>query len=220
MSKQPVIFCDFDGTITESDNIIAIMRQFAPPEWEAIKDDVLSQRISVRKGVGKMFSLLPVGLKDEIVRFIQQKARIREGFPAFMRFVKENEIPFYVVSGGIDFFVYPILESYVERDRIICNGSDFSGDTIRILWPHACDSLCQNDCGCCKPSILRRFDGERFTRIVIGDSITDWQAAQMADRVFATDFLQEKCEEQGIPHVPFQTFNDIMHVLKEERGWE
>lgn len=55
MTKR-VIFCDFDGTITDNDNIIAIMKQFAPPEWETLKDDILAQRISVQEGVGKMFS--------------------------------------------------------------------------------------------------------------------------------------------------------------------
>ncbi|KPC97970.1 2-hydroxy-3-keto-5-methylthiopentenyl-1-phosphate phosphatase [Geobacillus sp. BCO2] len=69
MTKQLVLFCDFDGTITENDNIIAIMKQFAPPEWEALKDDILAQRISVQEGVGKMFSLLPSALKGRLLTF-------------------------------------------------------------------------------------------------------------------------------------------------------
>lgn len=215
--KQPVIFCDFDGTITKSDNIIAIMKRFAPPGWEKIKDDVLYERVSIREGVGKMFSLLSVELKEEIVQFLLKEAEIRTGFSEFMQFIKQHQIPFYVVSGGIDFFVYPILKEYVKPEQIICNGSDFSGNTIRILWPHACDSFCQNDCGCCKPSFLRRFDERRYKRIVIGDSITDWQAAKMADQVFATDFLQKKCEEQSIPYTPFETFYDIIQNLVEEQ---
>ncbi|MGB2992381.1 MAG: 2-hydroxy-3-keto-5-methylthiopentenyl-1-phosphate phosphatase, partial [Paenisporosarcina sp.] len=44
--SQPVIFCDFDGTITIKDNIMAIMKKFAPPEWEPIKDQILGQQIS------------------------------------------------------------------------------------------------------------------------------------------------------------------------------
>ncbi|MCG3055934.1 hypothetical protein KZ287_27590, partial [Escherichia coli] len=71
------IFCDFDGTITNSDNIIAIMKKFAPSEWEAIKDDVLAERVSIQEGVGKMFSLLPISLKEEIVSFILSSSEIR-----------------------------------------------------------------------------------------------------------------------------------------------
>ena len=144
---KPIIFCDFDGTITDNDNIIAIMKRFAPPEWEALKEDILAQRISVQEGVGAMFSLLPSSWKEEIVDFILQNARIRDGFREFAAFTKEHDIPLYVTSGGIDFFVYPLLEGLIEKERIFCNGSDFSGETICITWPYSCDEQCQNGCG-------------------------------------------------------------------------
>ena len=35
---HPVIFSDFDGTITERDVIVMIMEKFAPQEWTFIKD--------------------------------------------------------------------------------------------------------------------------------------------------------------------------------------
>lgn len=48
---RPIIFCDFDGTITETDNFISLMKAFAPREWEAIKDDILDQTPSTKEGV-------------------------------------------------------------------------------------------------------------------------------------------------------------------------
>lgn len=32
------VFCDFDGTITNNDNIMSIMEKFAPPEAEEVKN--------------------------------------------------------------------------------------------------------------------------------------------------------------------------------------
>jgi 2-hydroxy-3-keto-5-methylthiopentenyl-1-phosphate phosphatase len=93
MSKQPIIFCDFDGTITESDNIIAIMKHFAPPEWEGIKDRVLSQRISIKDGVGKMFSLLPSEQREEIIQFVKENGILRAGFEDFVTFTQKEQIP-------------------------------------------------------------------------------------------------------------------------------
>jgi 2-hydroxy-3-keto-5-methylthiopentenyl-1-phosphate phosphatase len=214
MSKTPIIFCDFDGTITLSDNILSIMKHFAPPEWETLKDGVLNQTISIREGVGKMFSLLPSKLKEEIVQHVEKIGIFRAGFSEFVTFTKKQEIPLYIVSGGIDFFVYPILKDYMEKEYIYCNASDFSNDTIDIIWPHACDEYCSNDCGCCKPSILRQFDSEKYEKIVIGDSITDLQAAKLADRVYARDFLVDKCEELQIPYTPFENFMEIIQDLK------
>ncbi|MDM5198567.1 2-hydroxy-3-keto-5-methylthiopentenyl-1-phosphate phosphatase [Fictibacillus enclensis] len=214
MSRERIIFCDFDGTITEKDNIIDIMKNFAPEGWEQIKDKILNQEISIRGGVGQLFSLIPSGQKEEIIQYVLSTAKIRDGFEEFVQYTKDQSIPLYVVSGGIDFFVYPILKNIVDEEQIYCNGSSFAGETIEILWPHSCDSQCSNDCGCCKPAILRSFDSASYRKIVIGDSITDLQAAKMADKVFARDFLKEKCEQENIAFEPFTTFYDIISYLQ------
>ncbi|MCK6256688.1 2-hydroxy-3-keto-5-methylthiopentenyl-1-phosphate phosphatase [Fictibacillus sp. KIGAM418] len=216
MSKTKIIFCDFDGTITEKDNIIDIMKNFAPNGWELIKDQILNQEISIREGVEKLFSLIPSDRKNEIVSYVLSTAKIREGFNEFAAYTKEHNIPLFIVSGGIDFFVYPMLDGIINQNKIYCNGSNFQGETIQILWPHSCDSSCSNDCGCCKPTILRGYDSSRYEKIVIGDSITDLQAAKIADKVFARDFLIEKCEELSIAYDPFSTFYEIVQYLEEK----
>lgn len=213
--KKPMIFCDFDGTITNSDNIIAIMKKFAPKEWDDIKNKVLSQEISIKEGVGKMFALLPSQQKEEISEYIINHAEIRDGFKEFVAFTKDEDIPLYIVSGGIDFFVEPLLQGLVEEEKIYCNGSDFAGEKITILWPHTCDDECENNCGCCKPSIIRKLSESDTYKIVIGDSITDLEAAKLADQVIARDFLIEKCEEHSIAYSPFETFYDVMKILKK-----
>ncbi|WP_227935104.1 2-hydroxy-3-keto-5-methylthiopentenyl-1-phosphate phosphatase [Alkalihalobacillus deserti] len=211
--KRPMIFCDFDGTITVNDNIVAIMKRFAPPEWEAIKDDVLAQRLSIQKGVGQFFRLLPSSLKEEMTEFILDDAKIRDGFGTFVEYTKKHDIDLIVVSGGMDFFVNPLLKSY--QLPIYCNQAKFNEEKIRVEWPHACDCHCTNECGCCKPSILRKIGEGRFT-IVIGDSITDLQAAKQADFVIARDFLLEKCQDLELPHASFQTFHEVIQILKDK----
>jgi 2-hydroxy-3-keto-5-methylthiopentenyl-1-phosphate phosphatase len=219
---KPIIFCDFDGTITDSDNIIAIMKRFAPKGWEEIKDQILSREISINEGVGRLFSLLPTNMKEEITEFAITNAIIRAGFREFVEFTRKEEIPLYIVSGGIDFFLHPILEEYGPFADIFCNQSDFSGEFINILWPHQCDSQCHNDCGCCKPSIIRKIvQEEDYFKIVIGDSVTDLEAAKQADFVLARDLLQEKCEEWELNHQGFKTFYEcIDEIKKRTRGEE
>lgn len=214
--RRPVVFCDFDGTITANDNIISIMKHFNPPGWSQIKDDILAQRISIREGVGRMFALLPASRRDEIVRFAVDNVQIREGFGDFVDFCRQHGIRLLVTSGGIDFFVYPVLSRFaILESNIYCNGSDFSGDVIRILWPHPCDEHCRLDCGMCKTTIVRSYPAEQHFRIVIGDNITDLAAARLADLVIARDFLLQKCAELGILHRPFETFYECMAILDE-----
>ncbi|WHZ59449.1 2-hydroxy-3-keto-5-methylthiopentenyl-1-phosphate phosphatase [Metabacillus hrfriensis] len=216
MSK-PIIICDFDGTITNNDNIIAIMKKFAPPEWNALKDDVLRQRISVRAGVEKMFRLIPSELKYDIIQYLLFTAQLRDGFREFVQYTEEEEIPLYIVSGGIDFFVHPLLNGLVDRDRVYCNAGDFSGQAIEILWPNSCDDQCSNDCGCCKPSLIRKLAAPDQEVIVIGDSVTDLEAAKLADFVFARDFLLGKCQSLDLPHQEFTTFFDVIDRLKKKQ---
>jgi 2-hydroxy-3-keto-5-methylthiopentenyl-1-phosphate phosphatase len=213
--SQLVIYCDFDGTITEKDNIIAIMKRFAPPEWNPIKDDILSQNLSIQEGVGKLFALLPSSLKEDIVKFALDQAVIRVGFKELLELTIEEDIPFNIVSGGIDFFVYPILEPFGPFANIFCNSADFTKDKIEILWPNSCDDECDNGCGCCKPSVIRRLQGNQDFTIVIGDSITDLEAAKQADFVFAREYLADKCDLLGIPYHKYETFYDCIDVIKK-----
>ena len=166
MSKQPVIFCDFDGTITMKDNIVAIMKQFAPPEWKSITDQIMNQEISIREGVGTLFSLLPSSLQKEVTTFAIEQAEIRPGFKRLLQHVTEEQILFYVVSGGIDFFVDPILKPYqLKSSQVFRNESDFSGEGMKILWPNPCDAHCDVDCGLCKTSIIRSYPSEKYYKL-------------------------------------------------------
>lgn len=214
--RPPVLFCDFDGTITLSDNIVAIMKKFEPPGVKKIIDEIVNGTLSIRQGVGEMFALLPSSLQEEIRSYVLETAGIRPGFSELLAWCKDHEVPFYVTSGGIDFFVYPLLEPFgIPADHIYCNGSDFEGERIRITWPHACDSECGNDCGMCKTTVIRRFPRDQYYRILIGDSITDFAGAKLADLVFSRSHLTDKCKELGLPHIPFETFHDIIRHLDQ-----
>lgn len=213
MSLQ--IFCDFDGTITNNDNIVAIMEKFAPPEAETIKQKILSQELSIQEGVGEMFSLLPTSLQNDITTFIKETAVIRAGFSEFAQFVQINQISLHIISGGMDFFVYPLLKGLINPDHIYCNTTDFSGETIQVNWPHPCDEDCKNKCGLCKSTLIHQLSSNGDFNIVIGDSITDLQAAKLADKVFARDFLITKCREYQISYTAFETFYDIQTEIKQ-----
>jgi 2-hydroxy-3-keto-5-methylthiopentenyl-1-phosphate phosphatase len=217
--KIPVIFCDFDGTITNSDNIVAIMRHFKPEGVEPIMKSTVEQKLSIREGVGQMFALLPSAMQQEITEFVIGQAGIRDGFQEFLGYVREQQIEFNVTSGGIDFFLKPLLAPFdIDPDHIFCNASDFEGDRIQIVWSHPCDEHCQNDCGMCKTTVMRRYPADRYERILIGDSLTDFEGAKIADRVYSRSHLTVKCQELGVSSTPYETFYDILEDMKSRAG--
>ncbi|TKI92483.1 2-hydroxy-3-keto-5-methylthiopentenyl-1-phosphate phosphatase, partial [Bacillus wiedmannii] len=75
------VFCDFDGTITNNDNIMSIMEKFAPPEAEEVKNRILSQELSIQEGISQLFQLIPTSLHDDMIQFLIKTAEIRSGFP-------------------------------------------------------------------------------------------------------------------------------------------
>lgn len=208
------ILCDFDGTVTMQDNIIALMEVFAPVnDFEPLKRGVLDRTLSIQSGVGQMFALLPSDGKADYLDFLMERAVIREGFSELLQYSRRQGIHFSIVSGGMDFFVEPILAPFLEKEQIYCNIADFSGPFVHIDWPHACDAHCTNGCGCCKTSVARTLCKDDDVIIVIGDSVTDFELAKQADRVYARDYLITLCEENDIAYTPFETFHDIVHDL-------
>jgi 2-hydroxy-3-keto-5-methylthiopentenyl-1-phosphate phosphatase len=208
------IYCDFDGTITEKDMIITLMEHFAPAGWEQIKDEVLARTTSVQEGVGRMFAMIPSAKIQEMADYAQSVVKIRPGFPECMQYIKDQAFDFFVTSGGMDFFVEPILAPWVKPDQIYCNHADRSDSMIRIDWPHACDTACSGGCGCCKPSIMRQTHRPGCRQVVIGDSVTDVKAAKIADFVIARGLLADFCENENIPFHEFQDFYDVIRILK------
>ncbi|MCL6549066.1 MAG: MtnX-like HAD-IB family phosphatase [Alicyclobacillus sp.] len=210
------LFCDFDGTIAQQDMIGKIVLTFAPnpSEAQSIIDEVNARTLSVRVGVERMFSLIPSAKLPEMAAFARDATRIRPGFPELVAEARSRGWLFVVVSGGFDFFVQPALAPYIDDHvPVFCNRMDATGPFLRVVWQHPCDAECRNDCGLCKPSVLRSFSGRVGRRIVIGDGVTDFAAAQLADFVFARDKLLQLCVEHGLPHAPFDTFHDIVRAL-------
>ncbi|PGL66775.1 2-hydroxy-3-keto-5-methylthiopentenyl-1-phosphate phosphatase [Bacillus sp. AFS055030] len=210
------IFCDFDGTITEGDNIVNLIKEFAPPSVSEQINDVLNGNLSIREGVEKMFATIPSLKKQEMTDFVIDRTVIRDGFSDFIQFVRAQQYELKVVSGGLDFFVHPILADYLPLSDVLCNRTDFTGQTVKIHWDHSCDENCTNDCGMCKPSVKRKFSESNDFIIVIGDSITDLQIAKEANLIFARDFLKDKCKELSLPFISFENFYDIRASLEKE----
>jgi len=206
-NRSMIVCLDFDGTITGRDMIVLIAERFCPPEWEAIKDDILARRLDVRTGVARIFAMIPSARRDEIAAFAVDNADVRAGFEPFLTWCAREGIDVHVVSGGVDFFVEPVLAPYrhLLGDVYWIEG-DFAGDTIALRHPWGSETE-----GTDKIAILRRYRGER--RVLVGDSVTDLPASLIADLVYARDRLCGYLDEESRPYVPFETFDDVREDL-------
>ena len=106
------VFCDFDGTITNNDNIMSIMEKFAPPEAE----EVISYRIPTYKLNGSLvhfaafknhlgFYPTPSAIKvfkNELSRYETAKGSVK--------FPMDKPIPFDLVRKIVKYRVKENLE--------------------------------------------------------------------------------------------------------------
>lgn len=216
--KKLVIFSDYDGTITERDVIAMTMERFAPPEWVEIKDKILYERtIPLKEGVEKLFSLIESKKKDEIIEFVKKEAKLRNGFEDFLAFCNLNKISFFVLSGGLDFLINPVLEKFKDKLKIFCNNGNFDSEKIKIDYeflPRNC-SLC-GDCGCCKIEIIEQYPKEKFRRVLIGDSLTDLAASKIADIIFARGDLIKYLKQENINYIPYKDFFEVKEQLVQK----
>ncbi|UTH14143.1 MtnX-like HAD-IB family phosphatase [Macrococcus equipercicus] len=211
-----IICCDFDGTVTTKDTIVSIMKRFVPDESAPIIRQILADDISVQEGVTRLFALIPTALKEDIIDYAVNEIPVRQGFQELLDFARAEDIPFYIVSGGMHFFIDPILSRFRGVTEVFANDVDMSGDYMAVNWSHPCDEACDSQaCGTCKPSILRAVNHEASDVIVIGDSLTDRLAAHEAALLFTTDKLTDYAEAHDLAFYPFETFDDITIQLKE-----
>ena len=216
-----VFFSDFDGTITERDVIESIMSQFAPPEWKEIHSSLMKGDLDIDVGIRMMFNLIPAEKESKIIKWVKNNIKVREGFGEFLDFLKEKGIPFVILSGGVDFYIYPIIEKYLGKIKKIHSNRLFINEgKLDVRFTYRCGRNCRRNCGICKPYVIQTYYSNYKIKMYAGDGITDLDACQYNDIIFSTGGLTrylEKLNLRGKRVYRFNTFSDVMKAIKEYR---
>jgi 2-hydroxy-3-keto-5-methylthiopentenyl-1-phosphate phosphatase len=199
------IVIDWDGTVTERDTLMLILRHFVEPAvlepLEAELDAGLADAtITHRDVMEREFATLTASL-DEVVAFLLERARVRPGFAEFV----ERFDPL-VLSSSFHETIEPVLSREGVTARLRANHAEPSADGWRIRW--VSDSECATCGEPCKRASLP--DGPF---VYVGDGYSDRCAALAAERVFARDALSVYLAGQGIAFEPFVDFRSLISAL-------
>jgi len=203
---EKIVFCDFDGTITEDETFVAILKEFSPELATEIIPQMYDFKITLRDGVRRIIEGIPSARFPEIIEFVKGK-KIRKGFGDFLFYLKELEIPFIVISGGLRPVIEIMLEDY--RDKIAAVYAldvDLSGEFIRINSDYE-----EGDELVAKTAVMGLYNTKEI--IAIGDSLTDINMAMNADIVFARDRLSQYLDKRGQRYKEWKNFIDIRNEL-------
>src|ERR1022692_1301695 len=98
--RGPVVFCDFDGTITQLDVTDQILTQLAHPSWREIEQEWMLGSIGSRECLERQIALVDAPV-EELHTVIDSVALDTE-FTSFCKFARKKKLPLYILSDGFD----------------------------------------------------------------------------------------------------------------------
>lgn len=204
---QSIVFCDFDGTITEQETLEKVFNKFAPVIWQPVKKELVSGKITVQKAVSKTINSIGASCYDDILEYTLNFS-IRPGFEALLGFLESRNVPMVILSGGIRGMVETRLGKLINRmHAVFAADVDTSGQYLRTISAYEGKTELVD-----KVRVMKLFNTKE--NIAIGDGITDFNMARTADLVFARAELARFLNENKIPYTPWSDFFDICEHLK------
>lgn len=216
--RKPVVFSDFDGTITRLDVTDVILEQYAHPSWRDVEEQWLRGNIGSRECFERQAALVNVSVKQ--LNALIDSIPLDPGFPVFFHFLKAQQLPFYILSDSFDYVIRRVLKRVGANGQLrngrhlFSTGLRLESGRLQAIFPHG-DHGCNHGCATCKPAIMRRVRKKGQPVIFIGDGLSDRFAVEAADVVFAKHDLLAYCRKHRVACSPFETFGDVQRELAE-----
>lgn len=203
---ERIVFCDFDGTITEQETFVAVLKRFVPELATVLIPKIYALELTLREGAMKMLEAMPSSVYPEIIEFSASQP-LRPGLPEFLDFLEAQAIPFVVITGGLKGMVEAAIPELLSQIHAVYgNEINTEGAHFKVHSPALGDTELVS-----KVDIMKRYPAQQT--IVIGDSVTDLKMALAGDVVFARDRLAEYLGDRDVAYHPWDDFHDIQKTL-------
>lgn len=211
MSGNIVIFSDFDGTLAYRNVLDWLYETFAGPNHRDFVDRWEHGEISIKEELEGCFANVKASRTD--MELFLNRVRLRPGLPNLINYCQERAYGFAILSEGLVWYIEYILRLHGIFDvTIFANQILFCEDGFRFSYPWF-DPLYPLR-GTSKASIIRKYQADGNRVIFIGDGLSDTEATEAADIVFARDTLLEYTIQHGINSIKFSTISEIIKYLE------
>ena len=225
-AAKPILFLDFDGTISERDVIDAILENFASSRWLEIEDEWTSGKIGSRECLRRQFALVKAA-PEELNEFLDALA-LDCGLPDLLNFIEANAVTTHIVSDGFGYYIKRLLLERHAKDfphllkRIFVWANDLApaaGGNWAVGFPYF-ERVCADGCATCKPSVMDSVNRRGAPSVFVGDGLSDCQAAKKASVVFAKKNLARFCEREKIDFLAYENLSEVAARLEKSLSRE
>jgi 2-hydroxy-3-keto-5-methylthiopentenyl-1-phosphate phosphatase len=210
---QLAILCDFDGTVVQIDTAEYILDRFAKGDWRSIDRQMEEGTITIEECMKRQFEMVSL-TRERMLRELDEVTVPRTGFGRLVEACRAGSIEVIITSAGLDFYIAHFLErnGWADHVKMVAPRVTDSGDGVRFEFPEKRYKLARNFK---EDWVLRKQrTGKRV--VYIGDGVSDYWAAMIADKVFAVkeSRLARRLRFGGRFHQQFTDFGEVMCALE------
>ena len=214
-NRQFKIFIDFDGTITKNDVGEEIFRKFLDQDVvNKIVEDLKNDKITARMCWEKLCKSIHGVNKKEFDEFILSQ-EIDSTLHNFVDYCERNAFQIFVLSDGFDYYIEKILQKENLKHLRYFGNNLVINDEGKLLPSFPYYNAESRSSANCKRNHIIENSGEEDYTVYIGDGISDNDAIQYVDFIFAKDDLLKYCEINRITFYPYKSFDDVSLRLSE-----
>ena len=213
MLAVKALLVDFDGTACLQDVSEMLLDAFGEPGWERFDDAVDRDEMGLREAGEHQVAMLR-GSHEEMLAFALERAELAPTFAPFVAWAEERRLALELASDGFAFYIRPMLErAGLGHLEVVTNefGSDDGEASLRHPNGHP---ECVG-CGTCKMLTATRLRERHGPVAFVGEGQSDRYGALYSDLVFAKDALVVICEQDAVPYLRWETFDDVRVALED-----
>jgi 2,3-diketo-5-methylthio-1-phosphopentane phosphatase len=203
------VLVDFDGTACLHDVAEHLLIEFGDPSWPELDEAWERGELDSRRVITAQAAMLHTPV-ERMVAFALKHCAIDPTFPPFVRWLEQEGVDVAIASDGFGFYVRPLLRAAgLGRVRAITNTWSGGSDPIAFENGHR---ECIG-CGTCKMNAVKAARA-RGAVAFVGEGASDRYGALYADVAFAKDRLVDIAAADGVPALPWETFDDVRRGLE------
>ena len=212
----PAILTDFDDTAAVQNVAEMLLRRFGDDTWQDVRARFRDGELSLKDYQEITFRNIRAD-RATMQAYVKENANLRRHFTELWDYCQQLNSPMAVVSLGLDFYIKALLEKEGAPEvPVYCVNTRFTPQGISYYYHHAYPG--EEGRGNSKGLVVDRYRQLGYHVIYVGDGRSDFEAAEIADTVFAHSFLAEECQRQKVPFQPFTDFGDVLAATKELFG--